>query len=410
MRRTLFFLIPVLSVLFAAPQMIRPVVAEAATLPTTTVIAVGDIGAGDFDPNDERKEDNQVAALAKSQNPAFVLGLGDLNQGLGCEEAYRSKGGFEGAWASKGLKSKFGPVPGNHDWALPAPDSALDYDPNKPEVDPTDDGDLSPAEAASSPEDEAAPTAPDGGHDVAVPVDSAPESLQVDTKKKCSARPHGEGFFKYFADPAAPAGAPEGGAGRAGKGFWAKRVGDWTFISINTNCTPEGQATLNNHVTASPDCGRYSEQVNFLRATLDRRTTKCQAVLFHHPMFSSSAPFYTNVTDKTNPAYKYQQWIAKVTQVHGGDLFLSGHNHAYERTNPINVYTGKVDYTAGVRQFVLGTGGFSQFNYSKIVTGSAFRLSGVYGATRFKFTKIGWTSDFLGLNGRNYDHASAGCR
>ena len=80
-----------------------------------TVVAVGDLGAGDLDRTNQNKLDDQVAALAKAHGPDAIIGLGDLNQGLGCYEAYTSPGGFSGAWGAAGLKDKFLPVPGNHD-------------------------------------------------------------------------------------------------------------------------------------------------------------------------------------------------------------------------------------------------------------------------------------------------------
>lgn len=344
--------------------------AEPVNLPASgpvTVVAVGDLGAGDLDRANQNKLDDQVAALAKVHRPDAIIGLGDLNQGLGCYSAYTSPGGFSGAWGAAGLKYKFLPVPGNHDWATAAGQSTvLDDDPDT-------------------------------------------EGL------RCSQRKEGAGYFRFFADPTDPAAAPDGGAGVPGKGYWARRLGDWMLISINSNCNP-GAVSSNNHVQNSPGCARYDEQINFLRGVLQAKQTKCQAVLLHHPLFSSAAPFYSNAAAPGNLAYQWQQWVAKVTQANGGDLFISGHNHAYERIKPIDAYTGKVNYKKGVRQFVVGTGGFgrdngaSSYPYTRLFPGSAYRIEMLFGITKFAFFAGGWRSAFYGLDGKQYDPASAGCR
>jgi hypothetical protein len=333
------------------------------TIPTSgpvTVVLTGDIAAGDVDPENESQYDEATARLAVEQNPHAIVGAGDLTQGAGCYESYVAAGGFEGSYGP--LKDIFLPVPGNHDWARPGPNH---------------------------------PTTLRYGED--------------ENGLTCAERPYGHGYFKYFEDPANPAAAPDGGAGVDLAGYWATRVGDWTIIALNSNCNYfQSKST---RVTPSPPCGRYDPQINFMRRVLQRKETKCQAVVFHHPIVSSKAPYYNS--PELPGTKKFMEWVGKVSQANGADLWWSAHNHAYERVRPVDAYTGKVSYSKGVRQFVSGTGGFSQYLYSKyrsIHPASGYRVEGVYGVTRFKLTANGWSSAFIGINGTVYDQVGASCR
>ena len=141
---------------------------------------------------------------------------------------------------------------------------------------------------------------------------------------------------------------------------------------------------------------------SFLRQALHQSRVKCQAVMMHYPRFATAAPFASHKV--------LLEWISKVAVAWKADLLLAGHNHAYERLKPVDPYTEKVSYKRGIRQFVVGTGGYSQIPFrGKVHPASAARVSGVYGALRLRLSATGWRSHFLGIDGSIRDPAAAGC-
>jgi hypothetical protein len=312
-----------------------PGTAQAQTSSVVTVMAVGDLAAGDFRPRGT--DDEQVAALIARQNPTAVLGLGDLNQGYGCYEYYASQGGFEGSYGP--IKSLFMTAPGNHDHTRPAQGSSWDTEPDE-----------------------------DG--------------------LRCSGRPYGAGYYKYFREQ------------HGGMAAYVRRVGAWDIISIDSGCNwrPSHTPTMG----PTPPCGRSDMITNFLRQALHQSEVKCQAVMMHYPRFATAAPFTSHKV--------LLEWVSKVAVSWKADLFLAGHNHVYERLKPVDPYTEKVSYRRGIRQFVVGTGGYSQIPFrGKVHPASAARVFGVYGALRLRLSATGWSSHFLGIDGSTRDPAAAGC-
>ena len=90
-------------------------------------------------------------------------------------------------------------------------------------------------------------------------------------------------------------------------------------------------------------------QTSWLQGDLAAHPAGCTLAYWHHPRFSGS---WTNDSPGTGPLF------GALYNAHA-DIVLSGHDHVYERyaqQDPNGVAT-----TAGVRQFVVGTGGESLF-------------------------------------------------
>jgi hypothetical protein len=139
----------------------------------------------------------------------------------------------------------------------------------------------------------------------------------------------GEGYFSYFG---AAAGDPS-------RGYYSFDIGSWHVISLNTNLAS---------LTSCPivSCAAGSPQEQWLRADLAAHPTTCTLVYWHHPMFSSKTPH-------TAPRAFWDTLYAA-----GADVVLNGHVHHYERFAPQRP-DGTADPVAGIRQFVVGTGGKS---------------------------------------------------
>ena len=138
--------------------------------------------------------------------------------------------------------------------------------------------------------------------------------------------PGASGYFSYFG----------AAAGEPGKGYYSYTLGAWHVVALNTNCAEIG------------GCEPGSAQERWLRADLAAHPARCTVAYMHHPAFSSGN------THGGSPSVRP---LLRALQDEGVELILSGHDHDYERFAPQTV-EGAAN-PAGVRQFVVGTGGAS---------------------------------------------------
>lgn len=132
-------------------------------------------------------------------------------------------------------------------------------------------------------------------------------------------------YFAYFGERAGP----------AGKGYYSFALGDWLILMLNTNIA----------------VGAESEQADWLRAQLAGRERGCEIAISHHPRFSSG-PHGSEVRMSA---------IWRILYDAGVELAIAGHDHIYERFAPMTP-EGALDTARGVRQFVVGTGGFKPYD------------------------------------------------
>jgi len=159
-------------------------------------------------------------------------------------------------------------------------------------------------------------------------------------------------YFGYFG---AAAGDPS-------KGYYSFDIGNWHVISLNTT-------DANSAGCPQVSCGTGSAQELWLRADLAAHPTACTLAYWHHPLFSSkplgvapAARSFWNALDDL-----------------GADVVLNGHVHNYERFNPQRP-DGAAD-PAGIREFVVGTGGHSL--ESTVVMGSPPAVNSAFRAQAF---------------------------
>ena len=92
------------------------------------------------------------------------------------------------------------------------------------------------------------------------------------------------------------------------------------------------------------------------------------------------------------------------------DLVLAGHNHAYERFGPLHPLGQLVDDGAGIRAFVVGTGGNGLYPFlTPPRPGSRYRDDGHHGILRLTLGPTWWSSAFHRTDGQVVDPATAGC-
>lgn len=175
------------------------------------------------------------------------------------------------------------------------------------------------------------------------------------------------GYFGYFG---AQAGDPH-------KGYYSFDLGSWHLVALNSSdgaCTPV-------------PCDETSEQVQWLVADLAANQKPCTLAFWHHPRFNSG----TAHGDNTAMA---PFW--RVLYEAGADVVLNGHEHLYERFEPQNP-DGALDETAGLREFIVGTGGRTLSGIGQRRPNSAVIEAGTFGVLRLalRSTSYGW--DFLGV-------------
>jgi hypothetical protein len=138
------------------------------------------------------------------------------------------------------------------------------------------------------------------------------------------------GYFDYFGDA----------AGDRGAGYYSYDLGAWHIVVLNSQCWEVG------------GCGRDQPQAAWLKADLAASQALCTLAYWHTPRFSSGWHGSSDLVD----AYWDLLYEA------GAEVVLSGHDHDYERFAPMDG-SGSEDPDAGIRQFVVGTGGFSRYPF-----------------------------------------------
>jgi phosphodiester glycosidase/calcineurin-like phosphoesterase family protein len=196
------------------------------------------------------------------------------------------------------------------------------------------------------------------------------------------------GNHEYVTAKAAPYYAYFGSrAGTPGQGWYAYDVGSWRIYSLNSNCASIG------------GCGAGSAQETWLRADLAANPRACVAAIWHHPLFSSGLH---GGTTATRPLWQ-------ALQEAGADVVINGHDHDYERFAPQRS-DGTADAGAGIREFVVGTGGRGLRAFSTARPNSVVRKTGVLGVLKFELKAGSYTWQFVPVSGSTWsDSGSADC-
>ncbi len=138
------------------------------------------------------------------------------------------------------------------------------------------------------------------------------------------------GYYSYFK---AGTDTINGNAvtGPANSGYYAfNTANNWRIYSMNTEANVTNAGTfLTNDMAANP------------------RT--CSIIFGHKPYYDYGTTHAGN-GDSTLP------WL-KTFYANNGDVVLDGHEHNYQRFNPVNPNNDTVDTAKGLQSFVVGTGG-----------------------------------------------------
>ncbi|MDQ3880216.1 MAG: metallophosphoesterase [Chloroflexota bacterium] len=184
------------------------------------------------------------------------------------------------------------------------------------------------------------------------------------------------GYFGYFG---AAAGDPS-------QGWYSYDLGAWHVVALNSLCAAVG------------GCGPGSPQEQWLRADLAAHPAPCTLAYWHHPRFSSAQ----HGSDATYDAF----WQA-LYEAHA-DVVLVGHDHVYERFAAQS--PGGAADAGGIRQFTVGTGGRSHYEFGAPIANSELRDNTTYGVLELTLRASGYEWEFVSVAGGTFtDVGSASC-
>ena len=120
--------------------------------------------------------------------------------------------------------------------------------------------------------------------------------------------------------------------GPADEGYYAVNLGStWRLYSINT------------------ESDNYDTQSAFIQSDMAANPRPCTIIFGHKPYYDYGT---THAGDGDA-----QLGLLKMFYDNNGDLAFYGHEHNYQRFQPVNPSTDTVDAAKGIRSFVVGTGG-----------------------------------------------------
>ncbi len=190
----------------------------------------------------------------------------------------------------------------------------------------------------------------------------------------------GKGYFDYFNG----VGAATGVAGERTKGYYSFDLGAWHVVALNSNC---------NRV----DC---AAQAVWLRTDLALHPSYCTLAYFHHPLFAS-APTSTEgrVVHFWQALYDF-----------GADVILNGDLHNYQRFG-LMTPSGAPDAIRGIRQFIVGTGGYSHYRFTgSVAANTETRDDTSYGVLELKLQATSYSWRFVPTAGGGFtDSGEAQC-
>jgi hypothetical protein len=179
--------------------------------------------------------------------------------------------------------------------------------------------------------------------------------------------PGAEGYFNYFG----------AAAGERGKGYYSFDLGMWHVVMLNS--------TL---LLGDPG----GEQVQWLRDDLAATSRRCVMAVWHHPRWSSGSNHGSE--EWTSPF-----WDALYEA--GADVVVVGHDHLYERFAPQRP-DGTVDRSLGIRQFTVGTGGASLYEFEPTPLPASEVRGLARGVIKFTLRDVDYDWQFIPVAGASF--------
>jgi hypothetical protein len=181
-------------------------------------------------------------------------------------------------------------------------------------------------------------------------------------------------------------------------GWYAYDWGQWTIVVLNSSCNRVNCAAQNTWLQG------------VLTASVAGETSsapKCQLVIAHHPRFSDCLPTAEGGTcagsgdaggaSKTrNPL---EQYLWDTMYDYGVDVFVSGHDHGYQRFPRFNKGEPTAQDDQGIRQYVVGSGGKDLYGFNRApLPARIVQGYNSYGVVAFELNSTSYRSAFRPAN------------
>ena len=193
------------------------------------------------------------------------------------------------------------------------------------------------------------------------------------------------GYFSYFGNAATPL---QPGCVKNCNGWYSFDIGTWHIVVLNSECT---------RISGGTGCAVGSPQEQWLKADLAAHPNMCTMAVQHRPRWSSNSFASPEVAP-----------LVDVLHSRGVDILMAGHAHSYERFAPQNP-SGAAD-AAGVRQFVVGTGGSFYSGFGTIEPNSQVHKQNIFGVLKMTLHPTGYDWAFVADPSTPYtDSGSESC-
>jgi hypothetical protein len=180
---------------------------------------------------------------------------------------------------------------------------------------------------------------------------------------------NGGPYYSYFGTAAGP----------AGKGYYSYDLNfGWHVVVLNAICA------------VVSGCGKGSPQELWLKTDLAASAGRHIIAIWHIPAFSSG-PHGLSTT--------YRTWWRDLYAAHA-ELILDGHDHEYQRFARQSP-DGAAD-PAGIREFVVGTGGASQYPFVSDAANTELRHTGTYGVLKLTLRVHSYSWQFVPVAGDTF--------
>jgi acid phosphatase type 7 len=194
-----------------------------------------------------------------------------------------------------------------------------------------------------------------------------------------------------------------GSAGDFSEYFGVDASQDGGFIAFSRTLTDDWRLiALDSNVDGSALQAQYEwlERLLAVEKSASAQTQHCLLVMWHAPLYSSG--MHRGSGDRMRPFWQ-------LLDRHGADLVLSGHEHFYERFDPLDAAGRSPRDDQAPRQFVVGTGGARLYGFWKPPYRSQARVL-EHGVLQLSLERGSYAWRFIDVEGRVRDAGGARCR
>jgi hypothetical protein len=156
--------------------------------------------------------------------------------------------------------------------------------------------------------------------------------------------------------------------------YYSWDLGAWHFVSLDSDCSKVG------------GCNAGNPMMTWLLADLAANNGRPTLVYYHHPSWSSGQ-------HGNSSGHTYLKSVLVADR--DVQLVLSGHDHDYERFQPMGANGPTLN---GVRYFVVGTGGKNHYCDYSAVPGTQVFNCNTFGVLRLTLTATGYSWQFHNIN------------